>query len=145
MKEIKDYMANTCKLSKEDQSALILDSYVVKTKSSGIKNFTLLQRMNAAYSATKDEKKKPLDLSFSIYDFTKGGIAIPVQKMGFYSWMQKTRKGTLVTVACVLDITGINSQIVFTMNDNVSNTKSFGFAWDLMKALVKLHRKCFLF
>ena len=31
------------------------------------------------------------------------------------------------------------------MNDNVSNTKGFGFAWDLMKALVKLHRKCFLF
>ena len=95
MKEIKDYMANTCKLSKEDQSALIFDSYVVKTKSSGIKDFILLQRMNAAYSATKDEKKSHLIYHFRFMILLKVALQFQFKRWVSIRGCRKQGKGHL--------------------------------------------------
>ena len=53
--------------------------------------------------------------------------------------MQKIRKWTLAASSYVLDTARINTQTVFTMNINVSNTNSFDFSWDMVKGLPKPH------
>ena len=56
MKEIKDHEPNSWILSTEDQSHVILKSYVVKTKSSDMR-YVLLFQLNVSHCITKDEKK----------------------------------------------------------------------------------------
>ena len=56
MKEIKDHEANSWILCTEDQSHVILKSYVVKTKSSDM-GYVLLFQLNVSHFITKDEKK----------------------------------------------------------------------------------------
>ena len=53
--------------------------------------------------------------------------------------MQKIRKWTLAALSYVLDTARINTQTVFTMNINVSNTNSFDFSWDMVKGLAIPH------
>ena len=67
-----------------------MNLYVVKTKSSGMRNVLLLQTTNPAHYVTEDDKKKPL--SYKIYDYSKGGIDIPDQRMGSYTTKYETRK-----------------------------------------------------
>ena len=59
---------------KSDKGEVTLNSYVVKTKSSGMRNVFLLQTTNPAHYVTQDDKK--MLLSYQIYDYTKGGIDI---------------------------------------------------------------------
>ena len=74
----------------------------------GMGNVLLLHTTEAAHYVTNDKKKKPC--TYKIYDFTKGGIVIPDQSMGYLNFKQKTRNLTLVTLAYVLDMNIVNSQ-----------------------------------
>ena len=79
--------------------------------------------------------KKPL--SYKIYDYTKGGIDIPDQRMGSYTTKYKTRKWTLVALSYVLDMARINSQAIYVISNAKEDVDSFEFGLELMKALVK--------
>ena len=79
--------------------------------------------------------KKPL--SCNIYDYTKGGIGIPDQRVGSYTIKYKTRKWTLVALSYVLDMARINRKAIFVINNAKEDVDSFEFGWELMKALVK--------
>ena len=79
--------------------------------------------------------KKPL--SYNIYDYTKGGIGIPDQRVGSYTTKYKTRKWTLVALSYVLDMARINRKAIFVTNNAKEDVNSFEFGWKLMKALVK--------
>ena len=53
--------------------------------------------------------------------------------------MQKTRKWTLAALVYILDMARINTQTVFSMHSNVSNTNSSDFSLDIVKALPTPH------
>ena len=57
MKETKDREKFIWMSCKEDNGPVILNSYVVKTKSIGKRNVSLLQTINVASYVTKDAKK----------------------------------------------------------------------------------------
>ena len=59
-----------------------------------MRNVLFLHTTKGAYYVTNEEKKKTY--LYKIYDFTKGGIDIPDQRMGFLTCKPKTRKWTLV-------------------------------------------------
>ena len=80
-------------------------------------------------------KKKPL--SCKIYDYTKGGIDIPNQRMGSYTTKYKTRKWTSVALPYVLDMARINSQAIYVINNAKEDVDNFEFGSELMKVLVK--------
>ena len=73
-----------------------LNLYVVKTKSTEIRNVLLLHTTEATHYVTNDEKKKPY--TNKIYDSAKGGIDIPNQQMVSLTCKEKTRKWTLVAL-----------------------------------------------
>ena len=60
---------------KEERGNVHLSSYVVKTKSTRMRNVLLLHTTEAAHYVTNDEKKKTY--TYKIYDFTKGSTDIP--------------------------------------------------------------------
>ena len=96
----------------------------------------LLQITNPAHYVTQDDKKKPL--SCKIYDYTKGGIDIPDQRMRSYTAKFKTRKWTSVALPYLLDMTRINnSQAIYVINNAKEDVDNFEFGWELMKVLVK--------
>ena len=101
----------TCK---EEGGNVHLNSYVVKTKSTRMRNVLLLYSTEAAHYVTNDEKKKPY--RYKTYDFTKAGVSIPDQWMGTLTCKQKTRKWTLVALTYVLDMSRVNSQDIYAMN-----------------------------
>ena len=100
-----------------------------------MRNVLLLQITNPAHYVTQDDKKKPL--SCKIYDYTKGGIDIPNQRMGLYTTKYKTRKWTSVALTYVLDMARINSQAIYVINNAKEDVDNFEFGWELMKVLVK--------
>ena len=116
-------------------NGLQMNSYVVKTKSSGLQNVLLLNTTNEAHYVTADEKMKPM--AYKIYDYIKGGIDIPDQPMGAYTTKTKTRKWTRVANYYLLDTSRVNAQTVAVANGKKVES-SFGFGWNLCLALVKL-------
>ena len=120
-----------CKI---DGGEIIINSYVVRTKS-GMRNVLLLKTMEPAHYVTDDKKKKPN--RYKIYDFTKGGIDIPDQRVRTYTCKVKTRKWTLVALSYVLDMARTNSQTVYKINNKKTEVDSFEFGWELAKSLVK--------
>ena len=100
-----------------------------------MKNSLLLQTTNPAHYVTQDDKRKPL--SYKIYDYTKGGIDIPYQRMGSYTTKYKSRKWTLVALSYVLEMAHLNSQAIYVINNAREDVGSFEFGWELMKALIK--------
>ena len=134
MKEIKGREENSWMACKIDGGEIIINSYVVKTKS-GMRNVLLLTTMEPAHYVTDDKKKKPY--MYKIYDFTKGGIDIPDQRVGTYTCKVKTRKWTLVALSYVLDMARTNSQTVYKINNEKTEVDSFEFGWELAKSLVK--------
>ena len=56
----------------EESGLVLLNSYVVKRKSSGMRNVLFVNTTESAHYITNDEKKPYI---YKIYDFTKGGIA----------------------------------------------------------------------
>ena len=58
-----------------ENKKLVLYSYVVKTKSTSLRNVFLLSSMQPLLGTTKDDgKKKPA--IYQLYDFTKGGTDV---------------------------------------------------------------------
>ena len=90
IKETKGREENSWISCKSDKGEVTLNSHVVKINSSGMRNVLLLQTTNPAHYVTQDDKQKPL--SYKIYNYTKGGIDIPDQRMGSYTTKYKTRK-----------------------------------------------------
>ena len=135
IKETKGREENSWISCKSDKGEVTLNSYVVKTKSSSMRNVLLLQTTNPAHYVTQDDKQKPL--SYKIYDYTKGGTDIPDQKMGSYTTKYKTRKWTFVALSYVLNMVRINIQAIYVINNVKEDVDSFEFGWELMKALLK--------
>ena len=135
IKETKGREENSWISCKSDKGEVTLNSYVVKTKSSSMRNVLLLQTTNPAHYVTQDDKQKPL--SYKIYDYTKGEIDIPDQRMGSYTTKHKTRKWTFVALSYVLNMVRINIQAIYVINNVKEDVDSFEFGWELMKALLK--------
>ena len=57
---------------------VILSLYVVKTKSSGMRNVLFLQTTNPANHVTQDDKKK--SLSYKIYDYIRVELTYPIKE-----------------------------------------------------------------
>ena len=72
IKEITGREKNSWIACKEEGGNVHLNSYVVKTKSTGMRNVLLLHTTEAAHDLTNDEKRKLY--TYKIYDFTKGGF-----------------------------------------------------------------------
>ena len=134
MKEIKGSEENSWMAYKIDGGEIIINSYVVKTKS-GMRKVLLLTTKEPAHYVTDNKKKKPY--MYEIFDFTKGGIDIPDQRVGTYTCKVKTRKWTLVALSYVLDMARTNSQTVYKINNEKTEVDSFEFGWEPAKSLVK--------
>ena len=124
MKEIKGREENSRMACKIDGGEIIINSCVVKTKS-GMRNVLLLTTMEPAHYVTDEKRKKPY--MYKIYDFTKGGIDIPDQRVGTYTCKVKTRKWTLAALSYVLDMAGRNRQTVYKINKEKTEVDSFEF------------------
>ena len=134
IKEIKGHEVNLWMACKIDGSGIIINLYVVKAKS-GMRNVLLLTTMEPAHYVTDDKKKKPY--MYKIYDFTKGGIDIPDQRVGTYTCKVKTTKWMLVALSYVLDMARTNSQTLYKINNEKTEVDRFEFGWELAKSLVK--------
>ena len=134
IKETKGREENSWISCKSDKGEVTLNLHVMKTKSSGMRKVLLLQTTNSAHYVTQDDKKP---LSYRIYDYTKGGIDIPGQRIGSYTTKYKTRNWTLLALSYVLDMARINSHAIYVINNAKKIVDSFKFGWELMKAFVK--------
>lgn len=74
-------------ICKNEDGLVILNSYIVKTNSSGMHNVMLFQ----------DKKKKPL--VYKTYDYTKRGNWYLRLGMGLYTTRPKSRKSIFVSFA----------------------------------------------
>ena len=77
-----------CFLENKDKK-LVLDLYVVKTKSIGLRNVLLLSSMQRLLGTTKEDGKKKPDI-YKLYDFTKGGTDVMDQRMATFSSKTKS-------------------------------------------------------
>ena len=114
-----------------------LTSYVVKTKSKGLKNILVLSTMPIILGNTiDDEKKKPAIIKF--YDFTKGGTDIVDQRIDKYTVSGKTNSWPKKVFWFMLDSTRINAQTINSLNHSLDVRKrdSFEFTWALIMSLV---------
>ena len=82
IKETKCWEENSLTSCKSNKGEVTLNSYVVKTKSCGMRNVLLLQTTNPVHYVTQDDKKS---LLVTRYDYTKVGIDIPDQRMGSHT------------------------------------------------------------
>ena len=57
---------------------------------------------------------------YKVYDFTKGGVDMPDQRMGSYMTKAKTRIWTLVAMAYLLDVVRVNAQTLFEFKTRVT-------------------------
>ena len=124
----------------EEDNKISLHSYVVRTKSSGMKNVLALSTMPFLLATTKDDgKEKPALLKF--YDFSKGGTDIVDQRIGMYTVNSKSRRWTMAAFAYILDTVRVNSQTMKAINSQTDPRKSnsFLFGWELVLALVTPH------
>ena len=120
-----------------------LHSYVVKTKSKGMKNVLLLSTMPAIIGHTIDDgKAKPAVLKF--YDFSKGGTDIVDQRIGSYTVNSKSKRWTMTVFSYILDTARINSQSLFFIKEGKDprlSKGSFEIGWQLAVELVKPYIK----
>ena len=137
MKEKKQREPYSWMSCKQEGGPVILNSYVLKTRSKDKKNVLLLQTTNAAHCNTSDEKAKPL--VYKVYDYTKRGVDIPDQRMASYTTKPKTGKWTIVAMSYVLDMARMNSQTVYEANNSINGFNSFDFGWLLVNSLVAPH------
>ena len=73
---------------KNENQKLVLYSYVVKTKNTGLQNILLLSSAQLLLRTMKDEKKKLA--IYKLYDFIKGGIDVMDQQMATFSCKTKS-------------------------------------------------------
>ena len=108
----------TCK---EEGGNVHLNLYVVKTKSTEIRNVLLLHTTEAAHYVTNDEKKHKqthIRLYYRCYRHTWS-------MNGFPYLLAKNKKWKLFALAYVLDISRVNNQEIYAMNIRDASTKSF--------------------
>ena len=91
IKETRGREENSWISCKSDKGEVTLNLYVMKAKSSGMRNVLLLQTTNPAHYVTQGDKKASC---YKIYDYTKGGVDIPDQRMVSYTTKYKARKWT---------------------------------------------------
>ena len=119
-----------------------MTSYVVNTKSPGIRNVLVLATAIPILGVRKDDgKSKPAIIRF--YDYTKGDTDIVNQKMGKYSVKPKSSKWTVCAFCYILDITRVNAATLSRLNDNKSpkacSNQCFLFCWNLAMQLISPH------
>jgi hypothetical protein len=138
IKSVNERVPNSYKVAWELPTKKVsLHSYVVKTKSKGMKNVLALSTFLPVLGITRDDgKAKPAMLKF--YDFTKGGTNIVDQRMGSYSTNTKSNKWTMAAFSYILDTARVNSQTLWALNNKKDPTKvnSFDFAYELSMSLL---------
>ena len=119
-----------------EKGRLVLHSYVVKTKSTGLRNALLLSTVQPILGVSKNPKKKPA--IYKLYDYTKGGTDIIDQRMGTYSCHTKSRRWTMAAFSYVLVTCRVNASTVFALNkgQDPRKQKSFNFVLDLASELI---------
>ena len=132
LKSVKDHAQNSWAACKSNN--VELNSYVVKTKSSGYRNVLLINTMNSAHFVTDDKKEKRY--FYKVYDYTKVGVDIPDQRIASYKVKSKTCKWTWVANFYLLDVACINAQTIASEN-GFPPKSSFGFVPYLVMALGK--------
>ena len=139
IKSVNERNDNSYKCFWDDKGKTTLHSYVVRTKSKGLKNVLALSSMPPILGTTRDDKRKPAILK--IYDFSKGGTDIVDQRITMYSVNTKSRRWTMAAFAYILDTIRVNAQTLFSINANIDprKTNSFSFGWELVQQLVKPH------
>ena len=123
-----------------ENKKLVLYSYVVKTKSTSLRNVLLLSSMQPLLGTTKDDgKKKPA--IYKLYDFTKGGTDVMDQRMATFSCKAKSNRWTIAAFAYILDICRVNAATVLAMNRGSDPRKvnSYDFGMDLALRLIRPH------
>lgn len=101
------------------------------------KNVILLSTMhhNNSIDASTGEAKKPEIIT--MYNLTKTGVDTVDEMCGTYSTSRKCRRWPLVLFYRVLDIAGINAQIVFTANNPNTNVVRRKFLREMGMKLIK--------
>ena len=121
-----------------ESGKLVLNSYIVNTKSFGKRNVLLLSTMHPILGTVKDNLRlKPA--TYKLYDYTKVGTDIIDQRMNFYSSETKFRRWTMTAFAYVLDTCRVNAFTVIALNQSIEprNTNSFDFEITLVLQLVR--------
>ena len=120
-----------------DDVRMTLHSYVVKTKSTGLRNVLLLSTLEPINAVRQDDGKQKPQI-YKEYDFTKGGTDIIDQRAQFYSRKVNSSRWTISVFSYILDTSQINASTVWFMNSNENPRKidSMGFGWELVKFLV---------
>ena len=121
-----------------DSGKLVLNSYIVNTKSTGKKNVIILTTVKPILRTSKHGPKlKPA--IYKQYDYTKGGTDIIDQRMSFYSCKAKSRRWTMTILAYILDTCRVNTFTFLTLNllKNPRKENSFDFGMSLVLELVR--------
>ena len=137
IKDTKDREPNSYEPLWEKKTGKVsLHSYVVKTKSKGVKNVLVLSTFDPLLGLTKCEKRKPAINKF--YDFTKGGTDIMDQRIGNYTTKFKSQKWIKVIIYYLLDTCCRNSQTIVCLNSGIHprNSDSYEHQMALSKALI---------
>ena len=116
-----------------DGQPLSVHSYVVKTKSTGLRNVLLLSTHNVYPGVTDDDKLKPY--IYKVYDYTKGGVDVADQIMGSCTTSSKSNRWTIVALSHLLDSSRINGKTIFISNVNEIDSREY--AWNLAMAMSK--------
>lgn len=119
---------------------LTLTSYVVSTKSKGMKNIIVLASKPPLLGQTKDDgKMKPAIIKF--YDFSKGGTDIVDQRAATNTTSTKSCKWSKKVMSYMLDVSRVNAQTIFCLNKGLDprNYCSSTFAMSLGMAMVIPH------
>ncbi len=116
---------------------LVLNSYVVKTKSTGMRNVLVLCSIPPLLGTTKDDGKSKPGI-YKFYDFSKGEADVVDQRMATLTTKSKSRNWAKNAFAYTLDVARINSQTILSMNlrKDPRNTSSFDFGWNLSMQLI---------
>ena len=111
-----------------DDVRMSLHSYVVKTTSTGLRNFLLLSTLERIIVVTQNDGKQKPQI-YKVYDFTKGGADKIDQRAQFYTCKPKSSRWTISVFSYVLGTSRINASTVWSINNNENPRKidSMGF------------------
>jgi hypothetical protein len=122
----------------KNQHDMQLHSYVVKTKSTGMRNVLLLSTKKVILGTTKVDGGKNKPAAYRYYDYTKVGVDIVDQVSLPYTTKSKSKRWTRVALSWVLDTAKTNAKAIWCLNNEKNPRKfdSFDFGWALATQLV---------
>ena len=135
IKQVGERDLNSYEVYWEQRGKLVMNVYVINTKSTGKRNVLLLSTIQPILGTVKDEtKSKP-----AIYYFTKGGTDIVDQRFSFYSCKAKSRRWTMAGFAYLLNTCRVNSSAVVALNEGKDPLKqdSFEYGFSLVMQLTR--------